>query len=163
MGPLFFRGGWVGHLRSIVAAAMQHRFIYICAMATFSNETMRHCNSYHLGRRFFCYNTYGAQLIITIPMALGWGLSYPYIRASHPGFRTSDPFPFPFRFYLHLQSIYDKLSNSFPVHITLTQPFSIWYSYASGVTIKHTLGSYHHISLYVYTLPFPWSNMPHSA
>jgi hypothetical protein len=33
----------------------------------------------------------------------------------------------------------------------------------SGVTIKHTLGSYHLISLYVYALPFPWSNMPHSA
>jgi hypothetical protein len=32
-----------------------------------------------------------------------------------------------------------------------------------GVTIKHTLGSYHHIFLYVYVLPFPWSNMPHSA
>jgi hypothetical protein len=31
------------------------------------------------------------------------------------------------------------------------------------VMIKHTLDSYHHISLYVYALPFPWSNMPHTA
>jgi hypothetical protein len=31
-----------------------------------------------------------------------------------------DPFPFPSRFYLHFRSIHDKLSNSFPVHITLT-------------------------------------------
>jgi hypothetical protein len=32
-----------------------------------------------------------------------------------------------------------------------------------AVTIKHTLASYHIISLYVYALPLPWSNMPHSA
>jgi hypothetical protein len=46
--------------------------------------------------------------------------------------RYSDPFPFPFWFYLHFWSIYNKLSNSFPVHITLTWPFSIQYSYASA-------------------------------
>ncbi|KAG2754977.1 hypothetical protein P692DRAFT_201703156, partial [Suillus brevipes Sb2] len=34
--------------------------------------------------------------------------------------RYPDPFPFPSRFYLHFRSINDKLSNSFPVHITLT-------------------------------------------
>jgi hypothetical protein len=31
------------------------------------------------------------------------------------------------------------------------------------VTIKHALASYHIISLYVYALSLPWSNMPRSA
>jgi hypothetical protein len=43
-------------------------------------------------------------------------------------------------------------------------PSSIgWDMPESGVTIKHTLGSYHHMPLYAYTLPFPWSNMPRTT